>query len=291
MSQSAIFFLIQVLNGVQLGLLLFLVASGLTLIFGIMGIINLAHGSFYMLGAYFAFAFAERTHNLWLAIALAVPLTVVIGLALEALLFRFLYRRDHLYQVLLTYGLILVFEEVRSLLFGDDVHGVDVPGFLNFSIALTDGLSYPVYRLFLSLVCLAIAGALYLLIQKTRLGMIIRAGSVNREMVQSLGFDIAVIYRIVFALGVALAAFAGMIAAPVASVFPGMGNQVLIISFVVVVIGGIGSIKGAFVGALLIGLADTFGQVYAPDVAGMTVYMLMAAVLLWRPAGLFGRAV
>jgi len=291
MSQSAIFFLIQVLNGVQLGLLLFLVASGLTLIFGIMGIINLAHGSFYMLGAYFAFALAERTHNLWLAIALAVPLTVVIGLALEALLFRFLYRRDHLYQVLLTYGLILVFEEVRSLLFGDDVHGVDVPGFLNFSIALTDGLSYPVYRLFLSGVCIAIAGALYLLIQKTRLGMVIRAGSVNREMVQSLGFDIAVIYRIVFALGVALAAFAGMIAAPVASVFPGMGNQVLIISFVVVVIGGIGSIKGAFVGALLIGLADTFGQVYAPEIAGMTVYMLMAAVLLWRPAGLFGRAV
>jgi branched-chain amino acid transport system permease protein len=291
MSQSAIFFLIQVLNGVQLGLLLFLVASGLTLIFGIMGIINLAHGSFYMLGAYFAFAFAERTHNLWLAIALAVPLTVVIGLALEALLFRFLYRRDHLYQVLLTYGLILVFEEARSLLFGDDVHGVDVPAFLNFSIVLTDGLSYPVYRLFLSGVCLAIAGGLYLLIQKTRLGMIIRAGSVNREMVQSLGFDIAVIYRIVFALGVALAAFAGMIAAPVASVFPGMGNQVLIISFVVVVIGGIGSIKGAFVGALLIGLADTFGQVYAPEIAGMTVYMLMAAVLLWRPAGLFGRAV
>jgi branched-chain amino acid transport system permease protein len=291
MSQSAIFFLIQVLNGVQLGLLLFLVASGLTLIFGIMGIINLAHGSFYMLGAYFAFAFAERTHNLWLAIALAVPLTVVIGLALEALLFRFLYRRDHLYQVLLTYGLILVFEEARSLLFGDDVHGVDVPAFLNFSIALTDGLSYPAYRLFLSGVCLAIAGALYLLIQKTRLGMIIRAGSVNREMVQSLGFDIAVIYRFVFALGVALAAFAGMIAAPVASVFPGMGNQVLIISFVVVVIGGIGSIKGAFVGALLIGLADTFGQVYAPEIAGMTVYMLMAAVLLWRPAGLFGRAV
>ncbi len=290
MSQSAIFFLIQVLNGIQLGLLLFLVASGLTLIFGIMGIINLAHGSFYMLGAYFAFALAERTHNLWLAIALAVPLTVVIGLALEALLFRFLYRRDHLYQVLLTYGLILVFEEARSLLFGDDVHGVDVPGFLNFSIVLTDGLSYPVYRLFLSGVCLAIAGALYLLIQKTRLGMVIRAGSVNREMVQSLGFDIAVIYRVVFALGVALAAFAGMIAAPVASVFPGMGNQVLIISFVVVVIGGIGSIKGAFVGALLIGLADTFGQVYAPEIAGMTVYMLMAAVLLWRPAGLFGRA-
>jgi branched-chain amino acid transport system permease protein len=291
MPDTAIFFLIQILNGVQLGLLLFLVASGLTLIFGIMGIINLAHGSFYMLGAYLAFAFAERTGNLWLAILLAVPLTVMIGLVLEAVLFRLLYRRDHLYQVLLTYGLILVFEEVRSLLFGDDVHGVDVPGILNFSIALTDGLSYPVYRLFLSAICLVIAGGLYLLIQHTRLGMTIRAGTNNREMVQSLGFDIAVIYRVVFALGVALAAFAGMIAAPVASVFPGMGNQVLIISFVVVVIGGIGSIKGAFVGALLIGLADTFGQVYAPEIAGMTVYMLMAAVLLWRPAGLFGRTI
>jgi branched-chain amino acid transport system permease protein len=288
--RDAIFFLIQVLNGVQYGLLLFLVASGLTLIFGIMGIINLAHGSFYMLGAYLAFVFAEQTGNLWLAILIAVPLTVVVGLALEFLLFRLLYRRDHLYQVLLTYGLILVFEEMRSLLFGDDVHGVAVPGFLNFSVPLAEGLSYPVYRLFMSAVCLAIAGGLYLLIQRTRLGMTIRAGSVNREMVQSLGIDIGLVYRVVFALGVALAAFAGMIAAPVASVFPGMGNQILIISFVVVVIGGIGSIKGAFLGALLIGLADTFGQVYAPDIAGMTVYVLMAAVLLWRPAGLFGRA-
>jgi branched-chain amino acid transport system permease protein len=290
MSTALIFLLIQVLNGVQYGLLLFLVASGLTLIFGIMGIINLAHGSFYMLGAYLAFAFAERTGNLWLAILIAVPLTVVVGLALEFLLFRLLYRRDHLYQVLLTYGLILVFEELRSLLFGDDVHGVAVPGFLNFSVPLAEGLSYPVYRLFMSAVCLAIAGGLYLLIQRSRLGMTIRAGSVNREMVQSLGIDIGLVYRVVFALGVALAAFAGMIAAPVASVFPGMGNQILIISFVVVVIGGIGSIKGAFLGALLIGLADTFGQVYAPDIAGMTVYVLMAAVLLWRPAGLFGRA-
>jgi branched-chain amino acid transport system permease protein len=289
MSDGLIFFLIQVLNGVQYGLLLFLVASGLTLIFGIMGIINLAHGSFYMLGAYLAFSFAEMTGNLWLAILLAVPLTVAVGLALEALLFRFLYARDHLYQVLLTYGLILVFEEMRSILFGDDVHGVAVPGFLNVSLPLTATLSYPVYRLFMSAVCLAIAGGLYLLIQRTRLGMTIRAGAINREMVQSLGIDIGLVYRLIFALGVALAAFAGMIAAPVASVFPGMGNQILIISFVVVVIGGIGSIKGAFLGALLIGLADTFGQVFAPQFAGMTVYMLMAAVLLWRPAGLFGR--
>ena len=288
MSDSLVFFLIQVLNGVQEGLLLFLVASGLTLVFGIMGVINLAHGSFYMLGAYLAYALTRVTGNLFFAVLLAVPLAVVFGLALEALLFRPLYARDHLYQVLLTYGLILALEEMRSLVFGDDVHGVALPRVLDFSIHLTGALSYPAYRLFMSAMCLVIAGGLWLLIQKTRLGMAIRAGATNREMVQSLGIDIAWIYRAVFALGVALAAFAGMIAVPVASVFPGMGNQILIISFVVVVIGGIGSIKGAFLGSLLIGLADTFGQVFAPQLAGMTVYVLMAAVLLWRPAGLFG---
>jgi len=289
MSDRVIFFLIQVLNGVQYGLLLFLVASGLTLIFGVMRIINLAHGSFYMLGAYLAFSFAERTGSFWLAILIAVPLTVVIGLVLEGLLFRFLYVRDHLYQVLLTYGLILSLEEVRSIFFGDDVHGVRVPDLLNFSVKLTPTLSYPVYRLFMSAVCIAVGAGMYLFINHTRVGMSVRAGALNREMVQSLGIDIAVIYRLVFALGVALAAFAGMIAAPVASVFPGMGNQILIISFVVVVIGGIGSVKGAFIGSLLIGLADTFGQVFARQISGMTLYMLMVLVLLWRPAGLFGR--
>jgi len=289
MSDRVIFFLIQVLNGVQYGLLLFLVASGLTLIFGVMRIINLAHGSFYMLGAYLAFSFAERTGSFWLAILIAVPLAVVIGLVLEGLLFRFLYVRDHLYQVLLTYGLILSLEEVRSIFFGDDVHGVRVPDLLNFSVKLTPTLSYPVYRLFMSAVCIAVGAGLYLFINHTRVGMSVRAGALNREMVQSLGIDIAVIYRLVFALGVALAAFAGMIAAPVASVFPGMGNQILIISFVVVVIGGIGSVKGAFIGSLLIGLADTFGQVFARQISGMTLYMLMVLVLLWRPAGLFGR--
>ncbi|HJT06558.1 MAG TPA: branched-chain amino acid ABC transporter permease [Stellaceae bacterium] len=282
-------FLVQCLNAVQYGLLLFLVASGLTLIFGIMGVINLAHGSFYMVGAYLAFAFAEQSGSLFLAILIAVPLSVLLGFVLELLLFRLLYTRDHLYQVLLTYGLILVFEELRSLLFGDDVHGVAVPTVLDFSLPLTPTLSYPVYRLFMSAVCLVIAGALYLLIGRTRLGMTIRAGAVNREMVEVLGIDIGLVYRLVFALGVALAAFAGMLAAPVASVFPGMGNQVLIISFVVVVIGGIGSVKGALIGSLLIGLADTFGQLWAPQFAGMTVYLLMAAVLVWRPAGLFGR--
>jgi branched-chain amino acid transport system permease protein len=282
--------LIQILNGVQYGLLLFLVASGLTLIFGIMGVINLAHGSFYMMGAYIAYSLTELVGNLWLAILLGIPLSIAIGLVLELLLFRRLYRRDHLYQVLLTYGLILIMEELRSLLIGNDVHGIAVPALLDFSIRLTDTLSYPVYRLLMSAICLATAGLLALVIRRTRLGMTIRAGADNREMVELLGVDIGLVYRIVFAAGVALAAFAGMIAAPVASVYPGMGNQILIVSFVVVVIGGIGSIKGAFLGSLLIGLADTFGQVLAPQIAGMTVYMLMAAVLLWRPAGLFGRA-
>jgi branched-chain amino acid transport system permease protein len=282
-------FLIQVLNGVQYGLLLFLVASGLTLIFGIMSVINLAHGSFYMMGAYIAFSLTELTGNFWLAVLLGIPLSIGIGLALELLLFQRLYRRDHLYQVLLTYGLILIMEELRSLLAGDDVHGIAVPAPFDFSIRLTDTLSYPVYRLLMSAICLAMAGLMALVIQRTRLGMTIRAGASNREMVEILGTDIGLIYRIVFAAGVALAAFAGMVAAPVASVYPGMGNQILIISFVVVVIGGIGSIKGAFLGALLIGLADTFGRVLAPGISGMTVYVLMAAVLLWRPAGLFGR--
>jgi branched-chain amino acid transport system permease protein len=280
-------FLIQLLNSVQYGLLLFLVASGLTLIFGIMGIINLAHGSFYMIGAYMAFSLASLTGSLFVAMVLGVALSVVLGVVLEWALFSHLYKRDHLEQVLLTYGLILVFEELRSIIVGNDVHGVDVPDILNWSLPLTDTLSYPVYRLFMSAACVLLAGLLYFLIRRTRLGMMIRAGASNREMVQSLGFNINLIYRLVFALGVALAAFAGMIAAPVSSVYPGMGTQVLIICFVVVVIGGIGSIWGALVAALLIGLADTFGKVLLPEAAGVTVYVLMAAILLWRPEGLF----
>ena len=286
---TAIFF-IQVLNGVQYGLLLFLVASGLTLIFGIMGIINLAHGSFYMIGAYLAFSLTGAIGNFWLALAAGVMIAVLIGLALEWLVMRFLYERDHLYQVLLTYGLILIFEECRSLVWGDDVHGVPVPPALNFSIPLTEDLSYQMFRVAMSAICLALAGGMYWLIQKTRLGMMIRAGSANREMVQSLGINIGLLYRVVFALGVALAAFAGMLGSPVSSVFPGMGNQVLIVSFVVVVIGGIGSVKGALVAALAIGFADTFGKVLLPQVAGMVVYLLMAAILLWRPQGIFGKA-
>ena len=282
-------FLIQLLNGVQYGLLLFLVASGLTLVFGIMGIINLAHGSFYMVGAYLAFSLAGLTGSLFTALPLGIVLSVLLGVALEWLLYRHLYARDHLYQVLMTYGLILVFEELRSIVWGDDVHGVAVPDLLSASLPLTDNLSYPVYRLAMSGVCLLLAGGLYWLIKKTRLGMMIRAGASNREMVEALGMNIKRIYTLVFALGVALAAFAGMIAAPVSSVYPNMGAQVLIICFVVVVIGGIGSVWGALLAAILIGLSDTFGKVLLPEYAGMSTYILMALVLLWRPEGLFKR--
>ncbi|HEV8257460.1 MAG TPA: branched-chain amino acid ABC transporter permease [Casimicrobiaceae bacterium] len=280
-------FLIQVLNSVQYGLLLFLIASGLTLIFGIMGVINLAHGSFYMLGAYAAFTLSTLTGNLFWAIGLGIVLAVAFGYLLEWAFFSFLYQRDHLQQVLLTYGLILVFEELRSLAVGDDVHGVPVPGALAASIPLGSTMTYPVYNLFISAACLVVAALLFALLRYTRLGMMIRAGASNREMVRSLGIDIKFLFRVVFALGVALAAFAGMINAPASSVYPGMGNQVLIICFVVVVIGGIGSVPGAFVAALLIGFVDTFGKVFLPDYAGMLVYLLMAVILLWRPEGLF----
>jgi branched-chain amino acid transport system permease protein len=284
------YFLIQLLNGLQYGLLLFLVASGLTLIFGIMGIINLAHGSFYMIGAYMAFTLSSLTGSLAMAIVVGIFLSVVLGIVLEWALFSRLYGRDHLEQVLLTYGLILIFEELRSIIVGNDVHGVAVPALLDRSIPLGPTLTYPVYRLFMSAVCLAIAGGLYVLIRRTRVGMMIRAGATNREMVETLGVNIGLVYRVVFALGVALAAFAGMLAAPVSSVYPGMGTQVLIICFVVVVIGGIGSVWGALAAALLIGLVDTFGKVFVPDYAGVAVYVLMAAILLWRPEGLFRRA-
>jgi len=279
--------LIQLLNSVQYGLLLFMLAAGLTLIFGIMGVVNLAHGSFYMLGAYLAWWLSAQVGSLPLAIVLGALLSVALGLALEWLLFRHFYQRDHLDQVLLTFGLIYVFEELRSLLWGDDVHGVDIPKGLDWSLPLTDTLSYPAYRLFMSGLCLLLALGLYLLISRTRLGMKIRAGAFNRDMAESLGINIRLIHAIVFALGVGLAAVAGMIAAPIASVYPNMGSQVLIMCFVVVVIGGIGSVRGALIAALLVGLVDTFGKVLLPQVSGMLVYMLMAAVLLWKPEGLF----
>ncbi len=280
-------FLVQLLNGIQYGLLLFLLASGLSLIFGIMGVLNLAHGSFYMVGAYLAFWLARDIGNIWLAIPIELAMVLLIGVILESALFSRLYHRDHLQQVLLSFGLILIFEELRSIFFGDDVHGVPVPPLLRSSIPLTGTLSYPVYRLFISGACLVVAGLMYLVIQKTRVGMMIRAGSTNREMVQSLGINIKLIYRWVFAVGVTLAALAGMIAAPISSVYPGMGSQILIICFVVVVVGGIGSIKGAMISALAIGIVDTLGQVLLPEFSGAAVYLLMAVILLWWPQGLF----
>jgi len=285
-------FLVQCLNSLQYGLLLFLVASGLTLIFGIMGVINLAHGSFYMIGAYMAYALAPIVAvtvggGFFTTLFVGLVLAVLLGYVLEWAFFSFLYEREHLQQVLMTYGLILVFEELRSILVGDDVHGVQPPAWLAGSVPLGELMTYPVYRLFMSAVCLVIALGMWFVLARTRLGMTIRAGSTNREMVQSLGIDIQLLYRVVFAAGVALAVFAGMVAAPASSVYPGMGNQVLIICFVVVVIGGIGSIRGALLAALLIGFVDTFGKVLFQEAAGVLVYVLMALILLWKPDGLF----
>jgi branched-chain amino acid transport system permease protein len=285
-------FLIQCLNSLQYGLLLFLVASGLTLIFGIMGVINLAHGSFYMIGAYMAYALAEPIAatfggGFFSVLVAGTVLAVLLGYLLEWAFFSFLYEREHLQQVLMTYGLILVFEELRSMLVGDEVHSVAPPEILAGTLPLDELMTYPVYRLFVSGVCVLLALGMGYVFTRTRLGMMIRAGSHNREMVQSLGIDIKLLYRIVFAAGVAIAAFAGMVAAPVSSVYPGMGGSVLIICFVVVVIGGIGSVKGALFAALLIGLVDTFGKVLLPSASGVLVYVLMAAILLWKPSGLF----
>ncbi len=295
---DAITFFIQAMNGIQYGLLLFLVASGLTLIFGIMGVINIAHGSFYMVGAYLAWSLMGWFGNFWVGLFAGVLVALFLGLALEWLFIRFLYDRDHLQQVLVTYGLILIFSELRSILWGDDVHSVPIPELLSGSIQLTENLAYPTYRLWLSGVCIVIAVLMYVGIQHTRLGMMIRAGESDRDMTKALGINIGLVYRFVFALGVSLAAFSGMISAPIASVFPGMGNQVLIVSFVVVVIGGLGSIKGAMVAALMVGLIDTFGKVLnvnilginvLPEMAGMSIFALMAIILMFRPQGIFGK--
>lgn len=281
------YFSVQLLNGVQYGLLLFLIASGLTLVFGIMGIINLAHGAMYMIGAYLAFDLTWRFGNFWLAILMAVPVAIALGLIIERLFLDTLYKRDHLYQVLLTFGLILVLNEAQRIIWGGDVHSVPIPQPFTGFIQLTDNLRYPIYRLFVGAVCLLAAVGIYWVIKHTRLGIIIRAGAADREMVESLGINVRTLFTIIFSAGVALAALAGMLAAPITSIAPGMGDNILILCFVVVVIGGIGSIKGAFWGALLIGVADTFGPVLLPQLASVMVYLIMAAVLLIKPRGLF----
>jgi branched-chain amino acid transport system permease protein len=284
-------FLIQCLNAVQYGLLLFLAASGLTLVFGIMGVINLAHGAFYMAGAYLAYVLVPWAAHLpggfALSLLAGLLIAIVAGALLEWAFFSFLYRRDHLQQVLMTYGLILVFEQLRSLLVDDQVHSVPVPPSLAGTIALGDVMDYPVYRLFVSAVCAAVIASMFLVVRRTRFGMAIRAGSADGATAQAMGIDIHRVYRIVFATGFAMAVLAGMIAAPVSTVYPGMGDSVLVLCLVVTVIGGIGSIGGTLLASLLVASADTFGKVLFPQGAGIAVFMLMAAVLVWRPEGLF----
>jgi len=280
---------VQLLNAIQYGMVLFLVASGLTLVFGILGVVNLAHGAFYMLGAYLAYWIATYTGSFLLAMVLGVAIAFAVGLVLENVFIRRLYGRDHLVQVLLSFGLILVIDEVREILFGKDVHAVAPPAWLSGSIQLTDNLSYPVYRLAICGFCLIVAALIFFVITRTKIGMIVRAGAENREMTRVLGIKFDVVNRYVFAVGIALAALGGIVIAPISTVFPGMGDGMLILSFVVVVLGGIGSVAGAAVGALLIGLTDTFGKVFFPSVSSILIYVLMAAVLLWRPNGILGR--
>ncbi|MFZ1186782.1 MAG: branched-chain amino acid ABC transporter permease [Pseudolabrys sp.] len=284
-------FLIQLLNGLQYGMLLFLIASGLTLTFGVMGIINLAHGAFFMIGAYLVFQFARIYEwPLPLACASAIVAVVVLGSIVERAVLAPLVDRDHLDQVLVTYGLILIFDELAVVLWGKDVHAAEIPAMLRGSVHISDMIVYPVYRLALAGAGLVCAIGLYLIVAKTRIGMIVRAGSHDRSMVSALGINVGPVFALVFGLGAALAALAGILAAPILSVSPGMGDKIIIIAFVVVVIGGIGSIKGAFVGALLVGLFDSFGKVLFPTVSSLVIYALMALILVWRPNGLFGKA-
>jgi len=293
----------QLFNGLQLGMLLFLLAAGLTLVFGIMDLMNLAHGSLYMMGAYFAATVTRATESFLLGLVVALPATLLLGVVLEIVVLRKLYDRGHLDQVLATFGMILFFNELVRLVWGPQGIEIVLPGFLNQTVHLL-GVPLPMYRLVVIGVGLAVAAFLYFLVVKTRLGMLIRAGASNREMVGALGIDIKRIFTLVFGLGAALAALAGALAGPIFAVTIGMGEQILIRVLVVIVIGGIGSIKGAFVGALLIGLIDILGRSFldtffelflpvnaaetaAPAVASMLIYILMALVLFFRPQGLF----
>jgi len=300
---DAVYLATQLLNGLQLGVMLFLMAAGLTLVFGIMNLLNLAHGSFYMVGAYLAATFQAWTGSFLLALLLALPCTVLVGIAVEVVALRRLYDRDHLDQVLATFGLILFFNELVRLLFGPQALFMAVPDALSGQIEILPGFPYPAYRFAITATGLAVALALAWMIGRTRLGMLIRAGAANREMVGALGVNIALLFSLVFGLGAALAGLAGMMAGPILAIQPGMGETILILTFVVVVIGGLGSIRGAFVAALLVGLVDTFARALlpfalmaflspqavassAPALASMTIYVLMAAVLIWRPRGL-----
>jgi branched-chain amino acid transport system permease protein len=300
---STTLFIVQLLNGLQLGVLLFLIAAGLTLVFGVMDFINLAHGVQYMLGAYLAVTFYSLTGNFAYALVLALVAALLIGLLVEVAVFRHLYERDHLDQVLATFGAILFVNEGVKIVWGAAPRNVPVPELLSGSIRIMEGLNYPVWRLCIIASGLLVAFGLWFVVTKTRVGMRIRAGATNPAMVSALGVDVRRLFSVVFGFGAMLAGFAGVMVAPILSVQPGMGDSVLILAFVVIVIGGIGSIRGAFVGALLVGLVDTLGRSFATDlfrlflsasaarqvgpaVASMLIYLLMALVLLLKPAGL-----
>ena len=297
-------FLVQGLNGLQFGVLLFLVAAGLTLVFGVMDFINLAHGVQYMLGAYLGASLAAATGSFWGGLLLALPATLICGLVLEWLVFRRLYDRDHLSQVLATFGVILFLNEAVKVLWGTAPLQMAAPEPLSGGITLLPGLQYPVYRLAILGAGLATAGLLWLLVERTKVGALVRAGATNAAMVAALGVDIRRLFMLVFGFGAMLAGFAGVMAAPVLSVEPGMGDGVLILAFVVIVIGGIGSVRGAFIAALLVGLVETLGRSLMPDlmklfmaasparqagaaIGSMLVYAVMALILAVRPRGLF----
>jgi branched-chain amino acid transport system permease protein len=300
------YLLIQVLNGVQLGLLMFLLAAGLTLTFGIMDLVNLAHGSLYMMGAYIAWTLIGWTDSFVVGALLALPSTFLLGVLVEQVVMRRLYVRSHLDQVLATFGLILFFNELVRAVWGPAGKSIAVPAFLGRTVEILPGVLYPAYRFALIVVGAAVAVLLAWLVARTRTGMLIRAGASNRRMIAALGVNIELLFALVFGLGAVFAGLAGIMAAPIASVKIGMGDDILIVAFVIIVIGGIGSIKGAFVAAMLVGQIDIFGRSYLPDllktimspanasgaapaISQMLVYLVMAAVLVWRPTGLFGQ--
>jgi len=297
-------FIEQCLNGLQFGLLLFLLAAGLTLVFGIMDLVNLAHGSLYMLGAYFAATFAAWTDSFVLGALLALGATLLVGMVLEVVALRRLYGRDHLDHVLGTFGLILFFNELVRLIWGPAGMSLSLPMWLISPVEILPGLFYPTYRIAIILTALLVALFLYILVMRTRLGMLVRAGASNREMTGALGVNINLLYTLVFGLGAALAGLAGLMQAPILTVQIGMGENILILAFVVIIIGGIGSIRGAFIAAILVGLIDTIGRAFLPDLlrlvlssrgastvapamSSMMIYLLMAIVLVLRPEGLF----
>ena len=297
-------FLLQSLNGIQFGILLFLVAAGLTLIFGVMDLINLAHGVLYMVGAYLTASFTAMTGSFFYGILIALPVTLVIGIVLEVLVFRRLYERSHLDQVLATFGLILIVNELVKIIWGAAPLSVPMPDSLSGSIQLFGNLRYPDYRLLIIAAGLLTAAGLYVLVNHTRIGMLLRAGATNGDMVSALGINIRRLFMVVFGLGAMLAGFAGGMVSPILSVDPGMGDSILILTFVVIVIGGVGSVRGAFVAAIAVGLVDTLGRTFGPmllrnlldpaaasqmgrTLVPMLTYILMAAVLYFRPTGLF----